>query len=234
MKIPTLLTFLSIVTFFWSCTDTLDKKVGTVDASVIEQLLANIDTLKPQKINYIKDALNQKGNFETTYRKLISDLSIQYDSIERQVLQQMDVNEKLNGMIYNIKDIYGACLQECYYNGNVSFRNPFDKDIRYLITEFKYSDEYDRGFEGVAKITDEPNQYDPERLKADFSAGSSGNYELSLGGGGTGGLWQAEFKKDEWYRELNKENFSIKVNKVVFIDKSEVEQEEISWKYLEK
>lgn len=235
MKNLPFIILLLIIISFWSCTDTLDKKVGTVDASEIEQLLSDIDTLKQQKINYIKDAINQNNYPETTYRRLISDLSIQFDSIEAVVLQQVDVNNKLKEMIYDIKDIYGVCLQDCYYNGNVSFKNPFDKDIKYLMTEFKYSDEYDRGFEGTAKITDEPNQYYPKRLKADFSVGSSGDYELSLGGGsGNGGLWQAVFKKDKMYQELKKDNFSIKVNKVVFTDKSKVESKEINWEYIKK
>lgn len=165
-----ILTGLLVSLIFSSCKNTFNKPLNKDDFEKVKELLNDDMTLKPMKKKYIIDNLSMYLGFSDlgkavvgeqaemkTYGEYIDDFKTDYDSIETQMLSNIENNNKLREFITLI-DAKTTSNNEYkgYLTMKLKFKNEFEKQILYALINYKYINKYDTEFfDEIVKLTDE-------------------------------------------------------------------------------
>ena len=177
-----------------------------------------------------------------TFREQIDELTTDFDSIRTAKLEIRENNKKLESFV-TLKDANTVSIDKYkgYLSMTLDFNNQFDKEILYIILNYKYVNKYDTEFfDEKSKLTDE--------VAGDFN----GEVEIST---------KEEYNsvadfmytkvpvraRQELRDELGEEEANKKVKKeflmeglkvgtlgIVFKDKSELVYQDADWEYLEE
>jgi hypothetical protein len=240
-----------------SCTKTIDKELNKKDFEEIKINVNNNNEYSSMKKRYIIDNLEfclgvvelskigKKMGLDVskipTFREQISKLEFEYDSIKTEKLKIKENNNKLETFIV-LKDVNTISIDK--YNGYLSmtldFNNQFEKEILYIIIEYKYVDKYDSEFfSEKVKITDE----NTKNFKGEFKAMTNEKYNkvsdfmYSKVPISASKLLQDEMGVEEANKKTKSEflmsGFKISTIGIVFKDKSELVYQKSNWEYLE-
>ena len=244
-----------------SCTNPMDKPLNSKDFGKIKEEISADKNYSQMKKKYIIDNLSEQLGFlelgktigkamgkdmnklkTSTFKEEIAELTVAFDSIRTAKIEIAENNKKLEDFIELI-DANTISLDK--YKGylimKIKFNNQFEKEILYIILNYKYVNKYDTEFfNEKSKLTDE--------VAGDFK----GELELS-----TTEKYNdvAEFMytkvpvqaskalRDELgIEKANKkvkhdflmEGLKLETLGIVFKDKSELVKQDADWKYLEK
>jgi hypothetical protein len=247
--------FVATVLMITSCTNTLDKPLNKEDFEKVKETIQTDNNYSPMKKRYILDNLSMqlgftelakamnmdKGNIPT-FRTQIDELVADFDSIRTVKLEIMENNNKLESFV-SLKDANTISIDKYkgYLSMTLDFNNQFDKEILYIILNYKYVNKYDSEFfNEKSKLTDE--------IAKDFR----GTVEIST---------KEEYNKvadfmftkvpvqarKELRDQLGKEEADKKVQKdflmeglkvstlgIVFKDKSELVFQNADWEYFDE
>lgn len=246
---------IAVMFFLSSCTNTLDKKLNEEDFDQVKQEINSNENYSEMKKKYLIDNLEIQLGFAElgkamemdeskipTFRKQINELITDFDSIRTAKLEIRESNKKLENFVI-LKDANTVSIDKYkgYLSMTLDFNNNFDKEILYIIFNYKYANKYDTEFfNEKSKLTDE--------VAEDFQ----GEVEISI---------EEEYNsvanfmytkvpvqaKKTMRDELGEEKANEKVKKeflmeglkvaalgIVFKDKSELVYQNPDWKYLEE
>lgn len=246
---------LTIGLLFSSCTNTLDKPLSKENFEKVKEIISNDNALKPMKKKYILDNLSMYLGFSelgkalvvdkskmSTFRELIDDLKVDYDSTETQILTNIENNKKLRGFI-TLLDAKAIPINEYkgYLNMKVKFNNPFEKDILYAVINYKYENKYDsKFFDENVKLTDEV----AKNFKSEMELTTTEEYNDVAEFMYKKVPVQASLKlrkelgekaaNEKVQRDFIMEGLKISTIGIVFKDKSEIQEATEDWEYLEK
>ena len=244
-----------------SCTNPMDKPLNSEDFVKVKKEISVDKNYSQMKKNYIIDNLSEQLGFLelgktmgkaigkdmdelkiSTFKEEIAELTVAFDSIRTAKIEIAENNKKLGNFIELIDaNTISMDKYKGYLSMTLKFNNQFEKEILYIILNYKYVNKYDSEFfDEKTKLTDE--------VAGDFK----GELEVS-----TTEKYNdvAEFMytkvpvqaKKALRDELGKEKANKKVKHdflmeglkletlgIVFKDKSELVKQDADWKYLEK
>jgi TolA-binding protein len=253
MMRKTTLTLLIIATLI-GCTETLDKPLSKEDFEKVKEIINKDESYSPMKRKYVIDNLSMQLGFAElgkamkmdesklpTFREQISDLSTDYDSIKTAKLQIRENNEKLKNFseLVDAKAI-GIDKYKGYLQMTLKFNNPFDKEILYVILNYKYVDKYDsKYFDENAKLTDQvagdfkgektistTEQYNrvAEFIYTKVPVKARKELRDQLG---------EKVADEKVHRDFLLEGLKVSIQGIVFADKSELTFGDGDWEYLD-
>jgi hypothetical protein len=222
-----------------SCTNVLDKKLSKDDFDKVQGEINSNEQYSKMKKKYVIDNLSMQMGFAEmgkamnmdeskipTFREQINDLTVDFDSIRAEKLKIKEDNKKLESFL-TLKDAKTTSINRYkgYLEMTLDFNNQFGKDIKYIIFDYKYENEYDsKFFEDKSKLTDRIAEgFDKEveiSIKAEYNSMATFMYTKVPQG--------AKAMKDYLMAGLK-----ISTLGIVFKDKSEVFLQDGSWEYLE-
>jgi len=152
-----LLIFVFISSLSVSCKNVLDKPLNRKDFLKIEEKIMADQSLKEMKKKYIIDNLSLILGFsdlvesksgkvfkENTFRELIEELNSDYDSIESQIKTNIDNNRKIRDLVtLQDAEVFPINEYKGYLALNLELNNSFNKEILYIILNYKYINKYD-------------------------------------------------------------------------------------------
>jgi hypothetical protein len=249
----TTLTLLIITTLF-SCTETLDKPLSKDDFEKVKEIINTDESYSPLKRKYIIDNLSMQLGFAElgkamkmdeskipTFREQITDLSTDYDSIKTAKLEIRANNEKLNNFVELI-DVNTISIDKYkgYLTMKLKFNNDFDKDILYVILNYKYQDKYDsKYFDEKAKLTDQvAGDFKGEK---EISTTEQYNSVAEFMYTKVPERARKELRDQLGEKEADKKvkqdflmaGFKVSITGIVFQDKSELTFRDGDWEYLD-
>jgi len=244
-----------VATFFLSsCTNTLDKKLNKEDFDQVKQEINSNEKYSEMKKKYLIDNLEMQLGFVElgkamemdeskmlTFREQINELITDFDSIRTAKLEIRENNKKLENFV-TLKDANTVSIDKYkgYLSMTLDFNNEFDKEILYIILNYKYVNKYDTEFfNEKSKLTDEV----AENFNGEVEISTKEEYNSVADFMYTKVPVQA---KKALRDELGEEKANEKVKKeflmeglkvaalgIVFKDKSELVYQDANWKYLE-
>lgn len=236
-----------------SCSNPLDKPLGADGLEAATQEISSMQELSEMKKKYVIDNMSMIAGFfelgkaatgekaEDTFRDEFERLSSDYDSIYNAKLEAQKSNTMLDNFI-SVVDAKATIIDKYkgYLTMSVDFKNEFDKEILYIILNYKYIDKYDsKFFEENVKVTD--------AVAGDFS-GVVELYTTEEYNNAASFLYSKvpvrapKAMRDELGEEVaNKKRMSdflleglqVKATLIVFTDKSEIEYQNAEWEYLD-
>lgn len=160
----------SVFLIMTSCTNALDKYLNKEDFGKVKETIQADNNYSPMKKKYIMDNLNmQMGLAELgktmnmdeskipTFREQINELTTDFDSIRTAKLKIIENNNKLENFL-TLKDANTVSIDKYkgYLSMTLKFKNQFEKEILYIIFNYKYVNKYDSEFfSEKSKLTDE-------------------------------------------------------------------------------
>jgi hypothetical protein len=169
-KITTIGIFVATILMIASCTNTLDKPLNKEDFEKVKETIQTDNNYSPMKKKYILDNLSMQLGFAElgkamnmdksnipTFRTQINELVTDYDSIRISKLEIKKNNEKLANFV-SLKDANTISTDKYkgYLSMTLDFNHQFEKEILYIILNYKYVNKYDSEFfNEKAKLTDE-------------------------------------------------------------------------------
>jgi len=163
-----------------SCTNTMDKKLNIDDFEKVKQEITSNEKYSAMKKKYLIDNLTMQLKFSEfgktwdldnsnlpTFREQISEFDADFDSIRKAKLEIRDNNKKLENFVF-LKDVNTISIDKYkgYLSMTLDFNNKFDKEILYIILNYKYINKYDTSyFNEKAKVTDQVANVFKTRLK---------------------------------------------------------------------
>lgn len=239
-----------------SCTKPMDKPMNSEDFPKIKEEISADKSYSPMKSKYIIDNLSEQLGFLelgkamgkkmdeskiSTFREEISDLSTAFYSIRTAKLEIRDNNKKLENFVELIDaNTISIDKYKGYLTMKLKFNNPFEKEILYIILNYKYVNKYDsKFFDEKIKLTDEV----AGDFKGELEVSSSEKYNDVAEFMYTKVPIQASKALRD---KLGEEKANKKVNHdflmeglrletlgIVFKDKTELFHQDADWKYLE-
>lgn len=153
-----------------SCTKTLDKPLNKKDFPKVKEFVAANEEYTLMKKKFIVDNLSRSIGLDElseslimdetekpTFRMEIEKLSNDFDSIKNEKLKIIENNKKLSEfLILKSADTKSVDKYKGYFSMTLDFNNQFEKDILYIIFNYKYINKYDTEyFDEKSKLTDE-------------------------------------------------------------------------------
>lgn len=247
--------FIAATLILSSCTNTLDKKLNKEDFDQVKQEINSDEKYSEMKRTYLIDNLSMQLGFAElgkamdmdeskmpTFREQINELSTDFDSIRTAKLDIRENNKKLESFV-TLKDANTTSIDKYkgYLSMTLDFDNQFDKEILYIILNYKYVNKYDSEFfDEKSKLTDEV----AEDFNGEVEISTKEEYNSVADFMYTKVPVQA---KQALRDELGEEEANKKVKKeflmeglkvaalgIVFKDKSELILQDADWKYLEE
>ena len=243
---------MSITFILSSCSNTLDKKLNTGDFNQVKKEINSNDTYSSMMKKYlIKNLEMQIGFVELgevmgatkvpSFREQINELTTDFDSIRNAKIKINQTNKMLENFV-TLRDANTVSIDK--YNGYLSmtlaFDNKFDKEVLYIILNYKYINRYDtKFFDEKSKLTDEvAGDFNGEveiSTKEEYNSVADFMYTKvpvqaekvlidELG---------EEKANDKVKKEFLMEGLKVSVLGVVFKDKSEVTFQNADWEYLD-
>ena len=166
----------TLILVITSCTKPMDKPLNSEDFPKIKEEISANKNYSPMKSKYIIDNLSEQlGLLELgktmgkvlgndidkskilTFREEISELVIVFDSIRTAKIKIAENNRKLEDFIELINaNTISMDKHKGYLSMTLKFNNQFEKEILYIILNYKYVNKYDsKFFDETTKLTDE-------------------------------------------------------------------------------
>ncbi|MCG8203232.1 hypothetical protein G1L01_11440 [Tenacibaculum finnmarkense] len=240
-----------------SCTNTMDKPLNSKDFEEIKNEISTDKSYSSMKSKYIIDNLSEQLGFLelgktmgkdvdelkiSTFREEIAELTIAFDSISNAKTKIAKNNKKLENFIELI-DANTTSIDKYkgYLTMKLKFNNKFEKEILYIIMNYKYVNKYDsKFFDEKTKLTDEVAGDFKDELKVSTTEKYNDVAKFMY----TKVPVQAkkalrdelgEEKADKKVKhDFLMEGLKIETLGIVFKDKSELIKQDSNWKYLEK
>ena len=250
--------FISITFILSSCTSSLEKKLNKGDFNQVKQEINSNETYSKMMKNYLIDNLEMQiglvelgnkmqlpnsGEIKVpSFKQQINELITDFDSIRKSKIKIKENNEMLENFV-TLKNANTVSIDK--YNGYLSmtldFNNQFNKEILYIILNYKYINKYDSEFfDKKSKLTDEVagkftgeveistkeeynNVADFMYTKVPVRAKKTLIDELG-----------EEKANDKVKKDFLMEGLKVSVLSVVFKDKSEVTFQNADWEYLDE
>ncbi|MBR9859961.1 hypothetical protein GYB22_04290 [bacterium] len=245
---------IALILILSSCTSILEKKLNKDDFDEVKQEIKADETYSEKKKQYLIDQLDMQLGFAEigkaleidesnlpTFQEQINELSTEYDSIRQVKLEIRENNKKLENFV-TLVDASSAGIDKYkgYLSMTLNFTNPFDKEILYVILNYKYINKYDTEFFSAnTKLTDEV----AGDFKGEIEISTKEEYNDVANFIYTEIPVQAskakrdEFGKEKADEKVNREflmnGLDVSVLGIVFKDKSELTYQDAEWKYLE-
>lgn len=244
-----------------SCTKTIDKPLNIKDFSKIKEAIYSNENYSAMKKSFIIDNLSKElrllelgktiGNVlgkdenqlkMSTFREEISNSSIAYDSILKEKIKISNDNKRLNDFIeLTNANTVSIDKYKGYLNMTLKFNNQFEKEILYIILNYKYVNKYDSEFfNEKTKLTDQV----AGNFKGELEISTTEKYNDVSEFMYTKVPVRAEKKlRDKLGGEkadkkvkldFLMEGLKVETLKVIFKDKSELVRKNAGWKYYEK
>lgn len=237
-----------------SCTNTLDKKLNKEDFDQVKEEINSNEQYSEMKKKYVIDNLSMQLGFAElgkamnmddekmpTFREQIDELTTDFDSIRTAKLEIRENNEKLENFV-TLKDANTVSIDKYkgYLSMTLDFNNQFDKEILYIILNYKYVNKYDTEFfDEKSKLTDEV----AEDFKGEVEISTKEEYNSVADFMYTKVPVQAkktlrdELGEEEANKKVKKEflmeGLKVSTLGIVFKDKSELVYQDADWEYLE-
>jgi len=260
MKKITLVFMIITALIIVSCTNTMDKPLNSKDFEKIKDEISTDKSYSPMKSKYIIDKLSGQLRFLeigktigkaigndidklkiSTFREEIAELTIAFDSINTSKIEIAKNNKKLENFIELIDaNTISIDKYKGYLTMKLKFNNQFEKEILYIIMNYKYVNKYDSTFfEEKTKLTDEV----AGDFKGELEVSTTEKYNDVAEFMYTKVPVQAkkilidqlgaEKANKKVKREFLMEGMKLETLGIVFKDKSELIKQEAEWKYLE-
>ena len=244
-----------------SCTNPMNKPLNSEDFVKVKEEISADKNYSQMKKNYIIDNLSEQlgllelGNTMgkaigkdmdelkiSTFNEEIAELTVAFDSIRTAKIEIAENNKKLGNFIELIDaNTISMDKYKGYLSMTLKFNNQFEKDILYIILNYKYVNKYDSEFfDEKTKLTDEV----AGDFKGELEVSTTEKYNDAAEFMYTKVPVQAKKAlRDELGEEkANKkvkhdflmESMKLETLGIVFKDKSELVKQDADWKYLEK
>ncbi len=244
---------MSAVLLLASCSNTLDHKINKEDFDDVKAEINSNTSYEEMKKKYLIDNISNLLGFAElgkalkiskdkipTFREQIGELIKDFDSIKNSKLNIRKNNQKIESFI-KLKDAESVSIDQ--YNGYLSmtldFDNTFDKEILYVILNYKYVNKYDtkffdkktkltdkiaKDFKGEVTVSTNEKYNDVARfMYKDVPVRASKALRDELGD---------EVANKKVMKEFLMEGLKISTLGIVFKDKTELMYEDADWKYL--
>ena len=227
------LTFLAIAAIFSSCATIWEKPISKENLSDAITELGKVDTIANGKKRFLGEMiplaiglseLAPKDVQRPTFREVFDIYSKQYDSTANAIRVAQINNDRLKGLIASVDDIYSFASDQyrSSFGLKLTLNNTFEKDILYIILNYKLIDEYDTEFfNEKVKITDKSISGN----QVEFLARNEYD-QISTW------MWKKAPSNDAKRKEVLMKNLVVEPLLVVFTDKSEVVYQKVEWQYL--
>lgn len=248
-------TIIAATFFLSSCTNTLDKKLNKEDFDQVKQEINSNENYSNMKKKYLIDNLEMQLGFAElgkamkmdeskmpTFRDQINELTTDFDSTSTAKLEIRKNNKKLENFV-TLKDANTVSIDKYkgYLSMTLDFNNQFDKEILYIILNYKYVNKYDSEFfNEKSKLTDEV----ADDFKSEVEISTKEEYNSVADFMYTKVPIQAkktlrdELGEDKANEKVKKEflmeGLKVAALGIVFKDKSELVYQDADWKYLEE
>jgi|GEM_PF-1216612 len=244
-----------------SCTNPMDKPLNSEDFVKVKEEISADKNYSQMKKNYIIDNLSEQLGFLelgktmgkamgkdmdklkiSTFNEEIAGLTVAFDSISTAKIEIAENNKKLENFIELIDaNTVSMDKYKGYLSMTLKFNNQFEKEILYIILNYKYVNKYDSEFfDEKTKLTDEV----AGDFKGELEVSTTEKYNDAAEFMYTKVPVQAKKAlRDELGEEkANKkvkhdflmEGLKLETLGIVFKDKSEFVKQDADWKYLEK
>jgi hypothetical protein len=244
-----------------SCTNPMDKPLNSEDFVKVKEEISADKNYSQMKKNYIIDNLSEQLGFLelgktmgkamgkdmdelkiSTFNEEIAELTVAFDSISTAKIEIAENNKKLENFIELIDaNTVSMDKYKGYLSMTLKFNNQFEKEILYIILNYKYVNKYDSEFfDEKTKLTDEV----AGDFKGELEVSTTEKYNDAAEFMYTKVPVQAKKAlRDELGEEkANKkvkhdflmEGLKLETLGIVFKDKSEFVKQDADWKYLEK
>ena len=244
-----------------SCTNPMNKPLNSEDFVKVKEEISADKNYSQMKKNYIIDNLSEQHGFLelgktmgkaigkdmdelkiSTFNEEIAELTVAFDSIRTAKIEIAENNKKLGNFIELIDaNTISMDKYKGYLSMTLKFNNQFEKDILYIILNYKYVNKYDSEFfDEKTKLTDEV----AGDFKGELEVSTTEKYNDAAEFMYTKVPVQAKKAlRDELGEEkANKkvkhdflmESMKLETLGIVFKDKSELVKQDADWKYLEK
>jgi hypothetical protein len=176
-----------------------------------------------------------------TFREEISELTVSFDSIRYAKIEIAENNKKLENFIELIDaNTFSIDKYNGYLNMKLKFNNQFEKEILYIILNYKYVNKYDsKFFEEKTKLTDEV----AGNFKGEIEVSTTEKYnDVAAYMYKEVPIQAIKALRDELgeeqadkivQRDFLMEGLKLNTLRIVFKDKSELVQQNAEWEYLE-
>lgn len=243
-----------------SCTNTMDKPLNSEDFVKVKEEISADESYTQMKSKYIIDNLTEQLGFLElgktmgksmgkdmdelkipTFREEIAKLTVAFDSIRTAKIEIAENNKKLENFIELI-DANTTSIDKYkgYLTMKLKFNNQFEKEILYIILNYKYVNKYDsKFFDEKTKLTDEvagdfkgelevstTEKYNDvaEFMYTEVPIQASKALRDELG---------VEKANKKVQRDFLMDGLKLETLGIVFKDKSELVQQDAEWEYLE-
>lgn len=221
---------------FSSCSNVLDKPINSDDFDQIKTIINKDTSLKHLKKEYILDNLSiylnmleanghENFNNSASFRVIIDELKVQYDSIETLILLNIESNNKLKNFI-ELSDAKAMPVLEDmgYLKMIIQFHNNFDKDVLYVRFNYKFIDKLNKEyFSENVKLT--------EKIAKTFKGKTIVTIPEEMNE--VADFMYKIVPKDK-NNEFMMEGLKIEVLEIGFKDKSSLTMQNEDWKYLQR
>lgn len=231
------ITLLVAILALTGCTDVLDKPIGKENLLEVKEVILSDKARTKTKNKYIWDNLSTKVGFMVmsnamgmdgenvvTFRTKIDEFSSDYDSIKK-AKELIKVNNKKLESFVKLTDseTYGVTKYKGFLSLSLDFDNKFDKEVLYVILNYKYVNKYDTEyFNEKVKVSDEIT----DNFKNDSKITLTEKYNDVVD-------FMYSKVPLENTKEFLMEGMKIETLKIVFKDKSSIEKLNGEWKYFE-
>lgn len=260
MKKITLGFMLIIALIITSCSSPLDKPLSSKGFEKVKDKISTDKTYTTMKRKYIFDNLSEQIEFLelgktmskamgknideskiSTFREEIAKFKVAFDSIHNAKSEIAKNNNKLENFISLIDaNIISIDKYKGYLNMKVKFDNQFEKEVLYIILNYKYVNKYDsKFFEKKTKLTDKvagnfsgelevatTEEYNDvaQFMYSEVPIRASKALREELG---------EEKANKKVQRDFLMEGLKLETLGIVFKDKSELFQDNAEWEYFE-
>jgi hypothetical protein len=243
-----------------SCTNPMDKPLNSEDFEKIKEEITANESYSPMERKYIIDNLSEQLGFLelgktigkamgkdmdelkiSTFREEIAELTVAFDSIRTAKIEIAENNKKLENFIELIDaNTISIDKYKGYLTMKLKFNNQFDKEILYIILNYKYVNKYDtKFFDEKTKLTDEV----AGDFKGELEVSTTEKYNDVAEFMYTKVPVQArkalrdelgdEEANKKVQRDFLMEGLKLETLGIVFKDKSELVQQDAEWEYLD-
>jgi hypothetical protein len=220
------------VTCLWSCTTVWEKPVSKDSLSEISTEISAMDSLSSGKKKFINEMMTMAVNLSAlapdqsalpTFRAMFDMHSHQYDSMATVYKTALATNDKLKNYVVSLDDAvaYGTEDHSTLFM-KLTVNNQFNKDVHYMIVQYKLVNEYDtEHFSGKVKVTSENIKGNTVEFGVENKYGKMTTY-----------FWSEAPADDEKRKAILMKDLKVEILGIVFKDKSEVTFQNTNWEYL--
>ncbi|WP_157962187.1 hypothetical protein [Winogradskyella aurantiaca] len=254
MKIKSILILALLLLTVTYCSNPMNNKLNTEDFDAIKESINTDNQLSDMKKKYVIDnlsmilgfaelgkAMNVDDSKILTFGEQIEDLKADYDSIRSSKIEIKENNKLLDDFIKLVDvDMVSIDKYNGYLNMTLDFNNKFDKEVLYIVMEYKYVNKYDtkffsekskltdkvaKGFNGEVEISTQEKYNSVARfLYSEVPIRAEKSLRDELGD---------EVANEKVKKEFLMEGLKVSTLGVVFNDKTELMHKNADWEYLE-